>query len=142
MMRTKLQAGIIGLLVLPLLMGCASSKPFYPKSDYPSDPWVKSYADPQDCIGGEKLAAVEFDLPDYPRKAYRTGRQGWVILRLDVDASGQTTDVRIERALPRGLFEGNAKSAAKKWLFRPPTAPLDNCRVMIKYQLGKVSLGG
>ncbi len=132
----------IGFMFLSgALTGCAS-KPFFPKSYYPPDPWVKGYADPDDCIGGEKLAAVNFKLPDYPSKAYRTGRQGWVILRLDVDANGQTQNVRVERSLPTGLFDNNAKSAAKQWLFRPPTEPLNNCRVLIRYQLGKVSLGG
>lgn len=133
---------IIGFLFLSSLLGACASKPFFPKSYYPPDPWVKGYADPDDCIGGEKLAAVDFELPDYPSRAYRTGRQGWVILRLDVDASGQTQNVRIERALPAGMFSGNAKNAAKEWLFRPPEQPLSNCRVLIRYQLGKVSLGG
>lgn len=128
--------------ITTLFLSACASKPFYPKSDYPPDPWVKGYADPDDCIGGEKLAAIDFALPDYPGKAYRTGRQGWVILRLDVDASGQTQNVRVERALPDGLFSDNAKSAAKKWLFQPPKPPLNNCRVLIRYQLGKVSLGG
>lgn len=133
---------IRAVLLSTLFLASCASKPFYPKSDYPADPWVKGYANKDDCIGGEKLAAVNFELPDYPRRAYRTGRQGWVILRLDVDASGATRNVRVERALPKGMFGGNAKAAAKKWLFRPPADPLENCRVLIRYQLGKVSLGG
>ncbi len=125
-----------------LLLTACSSKPFYPKSEYPSDPWVKGFANPDDCIGGEKLAAINLQLPKYPRRAFRTGRQGWVILRLDIDASGQTQNVRSERALPDGMFVNASKKAAKKWLFQPPQAPLDNCRVLIRYQLGAVSLGG
>jgi len=125
------------------LSACATSKPFYPKSDYPPDPWVKGYANPDDCIDGEKLAAVHFELPTYPSKAYRTGRQGWVILRLDVNAEGQTENVAIERALPDRLFGSNAKRAARAWQFRPPAdGPMKNCRVLIRYQLGAVSLGG
>jgi len=136
--------GLAFVLALGLSMsGCASSKPFHPKSDYPPDPWVKGYANPNDCIGGEKLAAVNFELPDYPRRAFRTGRQGWVILRLDVNASGQTENVAVERALPDRLFGGNARRAAQDWLFMPPKdGPMQNCRVLIRYQLGAVSLGG
>ena len=130
------------LLLSALLLSACASKPFKPKSDYPIDPWVKGYADPDDCIGGEKLAAINFELPGYPRKAFRTGRQGWVILRLDVDANGATENVSIERALPGGLFESTTKKAARKWLFHPPAEPLNNCRVLIRYQLGAVSLGG
>ena len=137
-----------GFVLLALFVaGCAvipvnSNKPFYPKSQYPPDPWVKGYADPDDCIGGEKLAAVSFALPDYPRKAFRTGRQGWVILRLDVDSNGATQNVRIERALPKGMFESASKRAAKAWKFAPPDAPLTDCRVLVRYKLGGVSLGG
>jgi len=135
------RATAILAIIAFLVSGCAS-KPFYPKSQYPPDPWVKGYADPNDCIGGEKLAAVDFALPEYPRKAFRTGRQGWVILRLDVDANGTTHNVRIERALPAGLFERASKRAARNWQFAPPATPLDNCRVLVRYQLGGVSLGG
>lgn len=134
---------MIRILVLSaLLISSCASKPFKPKSDYPLDPWVKGYADPDDCIGGEKLAAINFELPEYPRRAFRTGRQGWVILRLDIGESGATQNVSIERALPRGMFESTTKKAAQKWLFHPPEAPLDNCRVLIRYRLGAVSLGG
>ena len=114
-----------------------------PKSDYPPDPWVKGYADKDDCIGGEKLAARSFELPSYPKRAFRTGRQGWVIIRLDVNANGETENVRIERALPDRLFGGNARKAAEGWLFRPPQGgPMLNCRVLLRYRLGAVSLGG
>ena len=131
----------ISLASVFLLASCAA-KPFNPKSDYPPDPWVKGYANPDDCIGGEKLAAKDFALPEYPRRAFRTGRQGWVILRLDVDANGLTQNVKIERALPEGLFESTSKKAARKWVFQPPAAPLEQCRVLLRYQLGAVSLGG
>ncbi|HHL43754.1 MAG TPA: energy transducer TonB [Hellea balneolensis] len=131
------------LIILFGLTGCASTaKPFMPRSDYPIDPWVKGYADPDDCIGGEKLAARNFDLPKYPKRAYKNGRQGWVILRLDVDASGVTQNVHIERALPDQSFGGGAVKAARKWRFEPPRdGALKNCRVLIRYRLGKVSLG-
>ena len=134
-----------GALVLSaaLLVSCASAKPFKPKSDYPPDPWVKGYANPNDCIGGEKLAAINFELPDYPRKAFKSGRQGWVILRLDVNAAGATENVSVERALPDRLFGGNARRAAQRWQFQPPKdGPMQNCRVLIRYRLGGVSLGG
>jgi len=132
----------LSLLLLSAGLSACASKPFKPKSYYPPDPWVKGYADPDDCIGGEKLAAINFELPGYPKKAFRTGRQGWVILRLDVGASGATENVRIERALPGNMFESATRKAAKKWLFHPPAESLDNCRVLIRYQLGAVSLGG
>ncbi len=133
-----------GVLALLFLCSCAGgAKPFVPKSYYPPDPWVKGYANPDDCIGGEKLAARNFALPPYPKRAFKTGRQGWVIIRLDVNASGDTQNVRIERALPDRMFGGNAVKAARNWQFHPPKeGPLLNCRVLLRYRLGSVSLGG
>lgn len=131
------------LLSVALLSSCASNKPFMPKSDYPPDPWVKGYTDPDDCMGGEQLAARQFELPAYPRRAFRGGQQGWVLLRLDVDADGETHNVGIERVVPDRFFGGSARRAAEDWLFeRPKDGAMRNCRVLIRYRLGGVSLGG
>lgn len=131
-------------LAFCLLSACATqSEYFEPKSEYPVDPWVKGYSDPDDCLGGEKLAARQFFLPDYPRRAYNTGRQGWVILRLDVDAQGETQNVKIERSVPGGSFDSAARDAAREWVFEPPAdGPMSNCRVLVRFKLGAVSIGG
>ena len=124
------------------LNACRSTSVFTPKSAYPPDPWVKGYSDPDDCIGGEKLAAVIFDLPDYPKGSFRSGQQGWTIVRLDVSADGRTENVRIERSLPKGQFDKASRNAVESWEFRPPAKPLLNCRVLLRYQAGETSLGG
>ncbi len=135
-----LAAILLGAMVLS---GCATKKTFVPQSQYPPDPWVKGYSEPDDCLGGEALAAVDFDLPEYPRRAFNTGRQGWVIVRLDVAATGETENVEIERALPDGRFGSAAKDAVQKWRFEPPKdGPLQACRVLIRFRFGTVSLGG
>ena len=130
-------------LIIGLLLGaCATKSTFYPKSEYPPDPWVKGYSDPDDCLGGEKLAAVSFELPDYPRRAFNGGIQGWTIVTLDVTADGATDNVEIERAVPEGLFGGASKDAVRNWQFEPPEGgALQNCRVLIRYRFGRVSLG-
>jgi TonB family protein len=114
-----------------------------PRSDYPPDPWVKGYAQESDCLGGEKLAAIKLDLPQYPNRAFKGGRQGWTIVRLDVGADGNTQNVAIERAVPHGgMFEKPSLRAVKNWTFAPPkTGPLTACRVLIQYRLGAVTLG-
>lgn len=124
------------------LSACSSSAIFEPKSAYPPDPWVKGYSDPDDCIGGEKLAAVKFDLPTYPKGAFRGGQQGWTIVRLDVAEDGSTENVRIERSVPSGQFDKTSRKAVEAWVFRPPTEPLQNCRVLLRYRFGETSLGG
>ncbi len=123
------------------LCACGSTSVFTPKSAYPPDPWVKGYSDPDDCIGGEALAAVDFEMPKYPKGAFRNGRQGWTIVRLDVDADGTTKNVRIERSVPGGSFDKASTKAVEAWRFRPPKAVLENCRVLLRYRAGETSLG-
>ena len=124
-----------------LLTACGSTDIFNPASAYPPDPWVKGYSDPDDCIGGEKLAAQRFDLPTYPKRAFRSGRQGWTIVRLDVSATGATENVRIERAVPSGMFDKASRKAVENWQFAPLAAPLSDCRVLLRYRAGTVELG-
>ena len=129
--------------VLLVLAGCATKDVFRPKSQYPPDPWVKGYSNPDDCLGGEKLAARSFELPKYPRRSFNSGRQGWVIMKLDVNASGITENVEVERSVPDGLFEGASRDAVKRWTFQPPKGgALTNCRVLLRFRAGEVTLGG
>jgi len=124
------------------LSACGSTTTFTPKSAYPPDPWVKGYSDPDDCIGGEQLAALKFDLPAYPKSAFRGGQQGWTIIRLDVDAKGKTQNIRVERSVPSGMFDRASRNAVELWQFRPPEKPLSDCRVLLRYRAGEASLGG
>jgi TonB family protein len=102
---------------------------------------VKGYSDPDDCIGGEQLAAVSIVLPAYPKSAFRNGRQGWTIIRLDVDSRGATKNVRVERSVPSGTFDNASLKAVEAWQFRPPKTPLSDCRILLRYRSGDVSLG-
>lgn len=130
------------LLAAAVLTGCGSTDIFMPRSAYPPDPWVKGYSNPDDCIGGEQLAALKFELPSYPSGAFRSGQQGWTIVRLDVDAAGVTENVSIERSIPRGMFDKTSRKAVEAWRFRPPETPLADCRILLRYRAGAVSLGG
>lgn len=136
-----MKAAAVGIFAL-FLSGCGSTTVFTPRSAYPPDPWVKGYSDPDDCIGGEQLAALKFDMPDYPSGAFRSGQQGWTIIRLDVADDGRTENIKIERAVPSGLFERASRKAVESWQFRPPSEPLLNCRVLIRYRAGEATLGG
>ncbi|WP_189586128.1 energy transducer TonB [Litorimonas cladophorae] len=124
------------------ISSCGSTTTFNPRSAYPPDPWVKGYSNPDDCIGGEKLAAIEFDLPSYPKSAFRNGQQGWAIIRLNVDAAGLTQNVKVERSVPSGVFETASRKAVEAWRFQPPAKPLSDCRVLLRYRAGEASLGG
>ncbi len=132
---------LIGLAV-GILQACASGPPqFKPRSQYPPDPWVKGYANPDDCLGGERLAARNIPLPDYPNKALKRGNQGWVIVKLDIGVGGDVLNVISERSVPPGVFEKHTLNQVKTWRFDPPKGGgLQNCRVLIRYRLGVVSL--
>jgi len=66
-----------------------------------------------------------------------------VIVKLDVTAAGQTENIDIERSVPDGLFEGVSRDAVKRWSFRPPKdGALQNCRVLLRFRAGDVTLGG
>jgi TonB family protein len=133
----------LSLIAVIALSACATKDVFTPRSAYPPDPWVKGYSNPDDCLGGEKLAAINFELPKYPKRSFNSGRQGWVIVKLDVNAAGQTENVGIERSVPDGLFEGVSRDAVKRWSFRPPKdGALQNCRVLLRFRAGDVTLGG
>ena len=130
------------LLSLFILIGCANTKAFKPVSQYPPDPWVKGYANSNDCIGGETLAVSKFVLPIYPGRAFKSGRQGWVLVKLNVDEHGETKDIIIERSLPGGLFDVPVNKAINQWKFDPPqNGEMKNCRVLIRFRAGEVSLG-
>ena len=134
---------VFWIIALALVLGgCATKDVFKPLSQYPPDPWVKSYSNSDDCLGGEKLAARELALPEYPRRSFNSGRQGWVIMKLDVNASGATENVEVERSVPDGLFEGASREAVKNWTFQPPKdGVLKNCRVLLRFRAGEVTLG-
>ena len=130
------------LLSLFILIACANPKAFKPVSQYPPDPWVKGYANPNDCIGGETLAVSKFVLPIYPTRAFKSGRQGWVLVKLNVNEYGETKDIIIEKSLPGGLFDVPVNKAINQWKFNPPqNGEMKNCRVLIKFRAGEVSLG-
>ncbi|MEP6343182.1 MAG: energy transducer TonB [Maricaulaceae bacterium] len=130
------------MLTAFVLTSCASSDPqFQARSQYPPDPWVKGHASPDDCIGGEELAARHIPLPEYPKKALRRGNQGWVIVKLDVGPDGTVDNVIAEKSIPSNVFENHTLRTLKTWTFAPPRQnSLQNCRVLIRYRLGVVSL--
>lgn len=117
------------------------SQPFFPTSDFPVTPNVEALIGPEDCQGAT-LAAQQFDLPDYPGRAYARGLQGWVVVRFHVYDTGQTHRVRVARAVPSGQFSSAAVNAVEDWVFRSlqPGQALSNCVVMFEFRMGRVRI--
>ncbi len=56
--------------------------------------------------------------PEFTEQARKAKFQGTVLLSIVVDASGRTSDIRVERGLGLGLDE-KAEEAVAQWRFRP-----------------------
>jgi len=54
---------VFWIIALALVLGgCATKDVFKPRSQYPPDPWVKSYSNSDDCLGGWLCQ----NIPDVP----------------------------------------------------------------------------
>ncbi|AWH26415.1 TonB family protein [Stenotrophomonas sp. YAU14D1_LEIMI4_1] len=69
--------------------------------------------------GNRDIQIDKMPPPSYPRSAFENGQTGVVTLRLEVDAQGQLTDVRILSATNPGVFDEVSKAAARNWTYRP-----------------------
>ena len=57
--------------------------------------------------------------PRYPRKALLEGREGYVIVELLVDESGNVLSAKVREASPSTVFNAAAIQAVLKWKFKP-----------------------
>ncbi len=75
---------------------------------------------PPEIVSLESLTTVNYVAPRYPREATRFGVTGWVDVEFTVNERGETQDIDILDAEPRGYqFERATLSAVKKWTFQP-----------------------
>ena len=99
------------------------------RRDAPAEPRGGASAGRADPVGAraagqagdapiEAIPVVRVD-PEYPRKAARAGREGWVRLAFTITPSGGVTDVRVLESRPRRVFDRAAKRALEQWRFRP-----------------------
>ncbi|MBO6796030.1 energy transducer TonB [Maricaulis sp.] len=141
---------LISLIMVCVLASCAGipqlrqdsqQGPFRPRDIYPTTPNVERLIGPEDCRGST-LAAVQAELPSYPGRAYQNGRQGWVVVRFDVNTDGSVARTRIARSVPDGVFDRASRRAVSSWVFRPleGAQTLENCVVMFEFRAGEVRI--
>ncbi len=134
-------ASLIVMAAIMAIGGCAK-KSFKLNHDYPAPPSVKRLTEPGACQGGGALAALDLPLPKYPGASRRAGRQGWVVVQLDVLPSGATHNVQVKQDAPEGMFDRSAIKGVQQWRFQPVGGEgLHNCLVFISYRLGQVRIG-
>lgn len=57
--------------------------------------------------------------PSYPASAFENNQSGEVVLRVEVDAQGRVSDVRVLSATNPGVFDAASIAAARQWTYHP-----------------------
>ncbi|MGR5148119.1 energy transducer TonB [Photobacterium alginatilyticum] len=57
--------------------------------------------------------------PRYPARAMKRGAEGYVVISFTIDPQGRPTDLKVQDAQPRRLFEKEAIRALRKWKYQP-----------------------
>ena len=70
--------------------------------------------------------------PDYPDELRREGVSGLVMVKCEIDASGNVTSAEVEKS-SNSAFEKPAVAAVKKWKFKP--AKQDGNPIAIKVSI-------
>lgn len=69
----------------------------------------------------DEVIALSKTTPEYPRKAARSGEEGWVKIEFTITAQGEVTDPKVVASKPRRIFDRAALKAIRKWRFKPRT---------------------
>lgn len=73
----------------------------------------------QSAVADRDAIAHTLAPPRYPKALVDQGIVGNVVLRVDVDAMGAATDIRVLSATPAGVFDAVVLEAARQWTFEP-----------------------
>lgn len=68
---------------------------------------------------GDEVIALLKITPKYPRKAVRSGKEGWVKIEFTITEQGAVVDPKVIASKPRRIFDRAALKAIRKWRFRP-----------------------
>lgn len=119
----RLSRGIAALLTLSV--GCAAGP-----QPIPFDPLPETQGSAETCADLRQVVPLH---PNYPRRAYEVGQEGWVIVHFDVGPEGMATNVRIPAASPSGVFESMTLGAMKRAKFAPPGHT--GCEIVLQYRM-------
>lgn len=87
------------------------------------------------------LSSKEREIPIYPTRAYRTGLEGWVLLKFDIDQDGKSKNVKLIEA-SHSIFVRQALYSASKFIYEIPLkdglpTEVQNIRVRIDFNIEK-----
>lgn len=69
-------------------------------------------------LGGEGLSPKVRIQPSYPLIAASKEIEGYVTLKFDINQLGETVNIRVIDAKPKGYFEKASRKALRKWKYR------------------------
>lgn len=61
--------------------------------------------------------ALSKQAPEYPDRARRLGKNGYVKVRYDIDEDGRVQNIEFVEASPKGMFERDVKRAMNRWKY-------------------------
>ena len=78
--------------------------------------------------------------PQYPVDAARDGKEGWVVVRYDIDNNGKVINAEVIDADPKRTFNKAALRAVKNWKYKPKveqgiTVAQHNQQVQLDFKL-------
>ena len=62
---------------------------------------------------------LSMEPPSYPREALLSREEGYVIVEFTINGQGETEDISVVEAEPRGSFDREARRAVGRWRFEP-----------------------
>lgn len=68
---------------------------------------------------GRSATVIKKSPPEYPSQARENQIEGFVVLKLKINQSGELSDHQILQSEPKGYFEKAAVAAVQKWSFKP-----------------------
>ena len=100
-------------------------QPIWPRG--PAGPGVEVVIDPGELTG--PVAPPDLSCtplfraePMYPDSAIQRRIEGYVTVRVAIDAKGSVSEARVLEAKPRGVFDGSVLRTVKRWRYRPADA--------------------
>jgi TonB family protein len=91
-----------------------------------------------EVVNESRLQRLHFVAPVYPPDALASGQSGSVDLEFTVTPAGEVTDIKVQAAEPRGVFEQAAISALSQSRYRPPerdgTAVAQRVRLRLRFK--------
>ena len=71
--------------------------------------------------GDSGVVVLSRPKPAYPRKAEKSGKEGWVKVSFTITKQGTVKNPVVVAAKPRRIFDRSALRAIRKWRFKPKT---------------------